>query len=464
MAAIIKVTSDGKPKNPLAKNEIAYDKTTNELYVGSGDGSADGTKDSKETGELKVTRNDELDIHMNATFSQHGLIPTDGVNEIRPKDMFKEVDVPNVLRLTDKAKKWKVRFTDGVYDISQDDFQLPLAPFADGSTDELLDDKVHGLTTQMNHSKGDIVVTGNELIDTTNAVLTNTTETNGVYTITNTTGGQVINYPTLNKTLGQTYIVSYTIESISSGSLSFNILGSGALNENAHSTPGDYMFTFTYQADDGDIGWGIYASTAVSNAVISNFSIRLKDQSYIALQDTTAGEVIDASEWDTRKSYNTNILVKNDNKVYKCIQSYTVYPFWDTNTNYNKNDIVEYNGKVYKALQDADDTIEITDTDYWEVQRNAVEISNTDYWEYQYDLGFKSIPYVTKQVALLIKKDANNKITHEALPLVNMYGEESVETYEQDIMGELGFTQKQDRVWTDGSNEYILIGLKGYLS
>ena len=465
MAAIVKITTDGKPQTPLANKELGYDKVTNEFYVGSGTGSGDGSKLSKDAGELQVTRNAELDLHMNSTFAQHGLIPNDGVNEIRPKDMFTEVNVADVLRLSNKAKQYSVRFTDGVHSINQSDFQLPKAPFATGSTDELLDDKVNGLTTQTAHSKGDIVVTGNELIDTTSAVLTSTTETNGIYTITNSaSASQVINYPTLNRILGQTYVVSYTIESISSGSLSFNVLNSGALNENTHSTPGDYTFTFTYQADAGDTGWGIYVSTAVDNAVISNFSIKLKDQSYIALQNTTAGEVIAAGEWNTRRSYEADTLVKHSNKVYKCVQSYTVYPFWNTDASYSKDNMVEYNGKVYKALQDADDTIEITNTDYWEVQRNAVEIGNANYWEYQYDLGFKHIPYVTKQVALLIEKTRTGAILNTVKPLVNMYGEESVETYESDIFSELGYSQKADRVYTDGSSEFILVGLKGYLN
>ena len=46
-------------------------------------------------------------------YAQHGLIPNDGVNEIRPQDMFMEVNVADTL--VDK-KGYPVRFTDGVYD------------------------------------------------------------------------------------------------------------------------------------------------------------------------------------------------------------------------------------------------------------------------------------------------------------------------------------------------------------
>ena len=54
MAATVQVTTDGKPNGPLALNAIGYDKTTNELYIGSGNGTADGTKTSEDAGELLV--------------------------------------------------------------------------------------------------------------------------------------------------------------------------------------------------------------------------------------------------------------------------------------------------------------------------------------------------------------------------------------------------------------------------
>jgi len=43
--------------------------------------------------------------------------------------------------------------------------ELPLAPFASGSTDELLDDAVNGVTTQSDHSVGDIIATGNNKME-----------------------------------------------------------------------------------------------------------------------------------------------------------------------------------------------------------------------------------------------------------------------------------------------------------
>ena len=62
MAAIIKVTTDGKPQGPLAEKELGYDEVTNELYIGSGNGTGDGTKLSSKSNEIKITVTAELDM------------------------------------------------------------------------------------------------------------------------------------------------------------------------------------------------------------------------------------------------------------------------------------------------------------------------------------------------------------------------------------------------------------------
>lgn len=240
------VNSTGTPTETLNNGQWGIDNKNGELYFGY------DNRNKLLSRDRKLTK---------ATFAQHGLVPNDGVNEIRPQDMFTEVDVADVLRLSDTAKGYKVRFTDGIYDMNQNDFQLPKAPFATGSTDELL---ASGSTTATNHSKADIVITG----DT--------------------------------------------------------------------------------------------------------------DTAYIALQDTTAGALLS----DTSK--------------------------------------------------------------------------------------FKPIPYVAKQIALLIEKTSTGSILNTVKPLVNMYGETDVEDYESKIFTELGYSQLKDRIWTDGSSEYVLIRLdvlgndKGY--
>ena len=390
----------------------------------------------------------ELLIGDSGSYAQHGLVPNDGVNEIRPRDMFAEVDVPDVL--VDK-KCYPVRFTDGVYDRSKfiesypavsdklkansitigdytlysigdyikvesisnnftalvtevnpagyisiahtydriggelhtmyklPQFALPKAPFATGSTDELLDDKVNGLTTQVNHSKGAIIVTGNELV--TNGTLDSDSDwTKGTgWTIS---GGSLIGTSVNGHTAfqsgvkmkaGHTYIFEFTLSTYSSGALEYHIPSATQWVPIVEEIGKTYTILITPTANNSSINFrGV--SGAPFTGSIDNISVKLKEQSYIALQDTTAGDLLS----DTSK--------------------------------------------------------------------------------------FKPIPYVTKQVALLIEKTSAGAILNTVKPLVNMYGEESVETYEADIMSELNYSQLKDRVFTDGLSEYILLGLKTYLN
>jgi len=61
MAGIAKVVPSGsKPSQPLLEKEIGYDTDGNELYIGSGSGTADGNTDAIDANEVRVTRNKEL--------------------------------------------------------------------------------------------------------------------------------------------------------------------------------------------------------------------------------------------------------------------------------------------------------------------------------------------------------------------------------------------------------------------
>lgn len=56
----IKVSTDGKPNVALSQNELSYDVVGGEVYLGSGSGTADGTKLAKDAGEIRLTRNTEV--------------------------------------------------------------------------------------------------------------------------------------------------------------------------------------------------------------------------------------------------------------------------------------------------------------------------------------------------------------------------------------------------------------------
>ena len=78
---------------------------------------------------------------------------------VAKSDIWLETDTPNVI--VDKASS-SIRLSDGLYEVEANtDVTLPLAPFAQTSTDELLDHSVNGVTTQVDHTAGDIVMCGN---------------------------------------------------------------------------------------------------------------------------------------------------------------------------------------------------------------------------------------------------------------------------------------------------------------
>jgi trimeric autotransporter adhesin len=74
---------------------------------------------------------------------------------------FLEGDTPNVI--TDSVSEPIYVGGTLVERTANSTITSQLAPFDPLSTDELLDDAINGVTTQTDHSKGDIVVTGNEL-------------------------------------------------------------------------------------------------------------------------------------------------------------------------------------------------------------------------------------------------------------------------------------------------------------
>jgi len=190
--------------------------------------------------------------------------------------------------------------------------ELPLAPFDPLSTDELLDDKLNGVTTQIDHAKGDIVVTGNELVEPNNFILDATVTDNldGSYTITNAGSGlQVINNIADKSKLvdKETYKVSYSITAITSGSISFNVWGSGALQEPSNAEVGDYTYIHTVDTSVTNNGLGFY-TCGTATLTISNISFTKVDDTYQAITNTTAGDLLT----DTNKFQTIDYVTRQD--------------------------------------------------------------------------------------------------------------------------------------------------------
>jgi len=403
-------------------------------------------------------------------------------------------------------------------------FSLPLAPFATGSTDELLDDKVNGLTTQTNHSKGDIIVTGNELVtngtfDTDIDGWEDVSADGGTATYSN---GTLALYRDSSGNTGATRQIIPTIPNVTYN-LVFSILGSRgritirdkATNNVLYvldNTTGSHSSTFVAVSNS------VYIETLNNvndtNSYFDNISVKLKEDSYIALQDSIGGNTLDSmpelvtngdfsndiTGWEpisdsTLTASNNELTIKRDgngnaypkasqnltlasDKYYvistKCVSSTSgAYEFYLSNRlpkTYTQNDFA-IGKEISLTIKGSDSNSVIlgganfsTDNTDDSVVFAPVSIKELPHSYLKHPDYFKPIPYVTKQVALLIEKTSNGQILNTVKPLVNMYGEDNVLTYEEDVFGELGYIQKVDRVYTDGSSEFILLGLKGYLA
>jgi hypothetical protein len=314
-------------------------------------------------------------IYSSAPYAQHGLIPNDGVNEIRPQDMFTEVDVADVS--VDK-KGYPVRFTDRVHD--------------------RLGEELVNVNSWVPSSGGIIEIL------------------NSIYKITGSAGDVFFGMKQeLNTEIGKSY--RYTV-SISS----------------------DFSYSVTVGSSSG----------VVNDIINNNYTTQKNTVTIEFTATTTTTNVCVYGNEDNAIVYASNISVKElpqfalPKAPFATGATDELLPSGlTTTTNHSKADIVITGDTdtIYIALQDTTAGALLSDT-----------------------TKFKPIPYVTKQCALLIEKTSVGAILNTVKPLVNMYGEESVETYEADIFGELGYSQKADRVWTDGSSEFILVGLKGYLN
>ena len=222
--------------------------------------------------------------------------------------------------------------------------ELPLAPFAQGSTDELLDDKVNGVTTQTNHAKGDIVVSGNELNENTYTLRVLSDElvlTGDSYkVISNTVGdwsGAAIErlFPFIPE---QEYTVSLDVDFSNAGTLTkgFAINATDGLNLNNNSI--NIFSTFDNSVTHIS---AVFKATTYTKAiymqdytcgnvgeyvVVSNISVTAVDDMHQAITDTAAGDLVtDTSKFqviDAVTRYDVIAYSKSGYKTYKGIGSY----------------------------------------------------------------------------------------------------------------------------------------------
>ena len=185
---------------------------------------------------------------------------------------------------------------------------LPLAPFAAGSTDELLDDKVNGVTTQTNHTKGDIVVSGNELI--TNGTFDTSISgwipyvhsqiyNNGRLQMWNTTSSGGWTRQDLHLSQGASYIIKCDIEVIGANTATGiqirRVADNSLVVQNASSNTGKYTTSLNYTFSGGYVYLAILLNPINTTRVdiyVDNISVRAVDDIHQAITDTIAGDLL----------------------------------------------------------------------------------------------------------------------------------------------------------------------------
>jgi hypothetical protein len=217
---------------------------------------------------------DENQLQNNNNFTGYG------VREAVPNtERYLESDTANLL--TDQIGD-SVRVGDGLVERAGSlTCVMPLAPFAPTSTDELLDDKVNGLTCQIAHEKGDIVQTGNELV--TNGGFDTDTDWNkgtgwtiggGVATCDGATGAL---YQSDKLIVGETYALEFEVTAYTSGTVKLYTGGAGGTTRNSVG-----VYSEPFVADNVYIS--IYSALFVGS--VDNISVRKTNTTYQAKEDT----------------------------------------------------------------------------------------------------------------------------------------------------------------------------------
>jgi len=200
-------------------------------------------------------------------------------------DMFTEGSTPNEITVTPKS----VRFEgDKIYPITD----------TEGSTDELLDDAEDGITTQSDHSVGDIIVTGNQRVINggfdSGAGWTPQTAwviSSGVATVTSSASTQIVYRDMPELIADDDYVVSFEITAVSAQGFTAYLGGSVSQIFNTVGT-----HTAVVTMGSANTLCGIGASATGTTGSVDNFSIRAKDTIYQNIADSTAGDDLTLTE------------------------------------------------------------------------------------------------------------------------------------------------------------------------
>jgi len=277
--------------------------------------------------KIVIANKSEMLLDFDNVYSAFGY-----AKELKKSNRFEETDTPYVIQ--DKGGD-AIRFTKGLVNRdSVEGIHLPLAPFADGSGDEVLSHSDNGFATQSDHKAGDIVHCGNgkNIVigdDSTFNSDTGYWETvgdssisDGVLKLVRNDNGNLCRIldPYLDEGV---YIVEFDVVSFVSGSDKMSLGFSDNYKINVATLEGQrykgYFKNLHYNSsfrlyvygDDGEIH-------------IDNFSIKPVEQTYQATTSTAAGDLVTDSTKFSKIDFVSRqdvIFIGEDGK-YKTIKGY----------------------------------------------------------------------------------------------------------------------------------------------
>jgi len=324
--------------------------------------------DDARFGDGLVSRNTELDNHTaTSTDASSSIYQTDDTSmfsvddavqivnyetsEIETKGIITAISTDVSITLGDADTYNRVSGTKYIAkELPQAEFDL--APFASGSTDELLDAAVNGATTQSDHGVGDFIVTGNELatngdFDTDFTGWTESDETAlftvtaGVAKIDRNNGTGKITSSALGLITGVEYTI--TIDAIS-----FGVPSTDIVRVNFDGTPYDFTTVGTHiitaTATNTTGGITIQASGSVISVIeFDNVSVVAKNTIYQNIASSTANDLLtDTEKFQVLTRVTTQDILRDTTTGYDAIRGLNLFAAGVSNdtiastTNYSK--------------------------------------------------------------------------------------------------------------------------------
>jgi len=275
---------------------------------------------------------DSIDGILDISYNAYGY-----TKELKKSERFEETNTPYIIQ--EKGGD-AIRFSKGLVKRNNaENIHLPLAPFADGSTDELLSHSDNGFETQVDHKAGDIIHCGDgaELVsngtfdsdvDGWEAHNADISSESGKLKVDDSadSGGNSCASQSLSLVAGVKYLIR--VDLIDATDTTYVQIGSSSSKYETLErvlSLGDNSFEFT--ADDKSTNINLVVAND-KIAYFDNISVKPVEQTYQSLVPTTSGDLVTDGTRFSKIDFVSRqdvIFIGEDGK-YKTIKGYHNFP------------------------------------------------------------------------------------------------------------------------------------------